>query len=107
MYILPLNSPEATLERVGGKGANLGRMVRAGLPVPDGFLITTAAYQAFLEANQLEGFIGKTLETISPEDPQALEEASGAIRACRAGPQRAVRAHVHRAPPRAAPPRPR
>jgi phosphohistidine swiveling domain-containing protein len=30
----------------GGKGANLGELVRAGLPVPDGFVITTAAYAA-------------------------------------------------------------
>ena len=30
----------------GGKGANLGELVRAGLPVPDGFVVTTAAYVA-------------------------------------------------------------
>ena len=28
----------------GGKGANLGELVRAGLQVPDGFLVTTEAY---------------------------------------------------------------
>jgi rifampicin phosphotransferase len=30
----------------GGKGANLGELIRAGLPVPDGFVITTAGYAA-------------------------------------------------------------
>jgi rifampicin phosphotransferase len=30
----------------GGKGANLGELVRAGLPVPGGFVITTAGYAA-------------------------------------------------------------
>lgn len=35
--------PDA-LARVGGKALNLGRMIRAGLPVPDGFCVTTAAY---------------------------------------------------------------
>ena len=30
----------------GGKGANLGELVRAGLPVPDGFVVTTAGYDA-------------------------------------------------------------
>jgi rifampicin phosphotransferase len=28
----------------GGKGANLGELLRAGLPVPDGFVVTTDAY---------------------------------------------------------------
>ena len=31
------------LSSSGGKGAYLGELVRAGLPVPDGFVITTAA----------------------------------------------------------------
>ena len=29
----------------GGKGANLGELTRAGLPVPPGFVLTTAAYR--------------------------------------------------------------
>ncbi|GAA4897000.1 PEP/pyruvate-binding domain-containing protein [Actinomycetospora straminea] len=36
----------ATLGRVGGKAANLAALVRAGLPVPDGVCVTTAAYRA-------------------------------------------------------------
>jgi len=35
--ILNLDSPQATLEQVGGKGASLARMAAAGLPVPPGF----------------------------------------------------------------------
>lgn len=42
-FVLPFDSPDATLALVGGKGANLGRMARAGFPVPPGFLITTTA----------------------------------------------------------------
>ena len=33
--------PDEALARVGGKGASLVRMVRMGLPVPDGFVITS------------------------------------------------------------------
>jgi rifampicin phosphotransferase len=33
----------------GGKGANLGELLRAGLPVPDGFVITTAGYAAVVQ----------------------------------------------------------
>lgn len=38
---------------VGGKGANLGELTRAGLPVPPGFVVTTAAYDAFVAAHGL------------------------------------------------------
>ncbi|MVQ44053.1 phosphoenolpyruvate synthase [Microbacterium sp. MAH-37] len=38
------------LSVVGGKGANLGEMLRAGLPVPGGFVVTTDAYAAATEA---------------------------------------------------------
>lgn len=37
----------------GGKGANLGELARAGFPVPPGFVLTTAAYADFIEANGL------------------------------------------------------
>ncbi len=35
---------------VGGKGANLGELAAAGLPVPPGFVVTTDAYRAFVAA---------------------------------------------------------
>ena len=34
-----------SLESVGGKAVNLARMIQAGLPVPGGFVVTTAAYR--------------------------------------------------------------
>ncbi|MGH8903412.1 MAG: PEP/pyruvate-binding domain-containing protein, partial [Egibacteraceae bacterium] len=43
--VLPLGVLDrGALEMVGGKAANLGELLRAGLPVPDGFCVTTAAY---------------------------------------------------------------
>ncbi|ASN51000.1 PEP/pyruvate-binding domain-containing protein [Sinomonas sp. R1AF57] len=45
--VLPLASVGAAdLPGAGGKGANLGELVAAGLPVPAGFVVTTAAYRA-------------------------------------------------------------
>jgi rifampicin phosphotransferase len=38
---------------LGGKGLNLVRLRQAELPVPSGFVITTAAYRAFIERNNL------------------------------------------------------
>ena len=52
--VLALDAVTAALPRVGGKGASLARLARAGLPVPPGFLVTTDAYRAFVEVNALQ-----------------------------------------------------
>ncbi|WP_084958255.1 PEP/pyruvate-binding domain-containing protein [Thermoactinospora rubra] len=45
--VLPLGAVQAAdLALAGGKGANLGELLRAGFPVPDGFVVTTHAYAA-------------------------------------------------------------
>jgi pyruvate,water dikinase len=53
-YVLPFDGEEATLAVVGGKGANLSRMYRAAFPVPPGYFVTTEAYDAFVQANNLQ-----------------------------------------------------
>lgn len=53
-YILPIGHDEATLAVVGAKGESLNRMYRAAFPVPPGYFVTTAAYNAFLQANDLQ-----------------------------------------------------
>ena len=52
-FILALDDPGASLEKVGGKGASLARLSNAGFPVPSGFHITTCAYRLFVESNQI------------------------------------------------------
>src|SRR5690349_3831970 len=79
--ILPLGSGQAALELVGGKGASLARMATAGLPVPDGFHLTTIAYGRFLEENHLEPAIQEALAGVNPDDLATLERASTHIRA--------------------------
>ena len=37
----------------GGKGANLGELTQAGIPVPAGFVVLSSAYFAFLDRYQL------------------------------------------------------
>lgn len=66
--------------QVGGKGANLGEMVRAGFPVPDGFVITAQAYYRFLEANDLREKISEVLRDLDPNDSQALDTAAKKVR---------------------------
>ena len=79
-YTLPLSAPEAVGKTVGGKGAALSEMTRARLPVPDGFHITTAAYDTFVRDNDLEPAVVAALEAADPDQPASLETASRAIK---------------------------
>jgi len=74
--ILPLNSPDAQLENAGGKGANISKLIRSGLPIPDGFIITTEAYCKFIEANNLGDRILQRVTKIQSQDSAALVDAS-------------------------------
>jgi rifampicin phosphotransferase len=80
-YLLPLDSPDATLANAGGKGANLAWLIRAGLPVPGGFIVTTAAYDAFVAANNLGLLCTRAVTAIDTDNPASLEAVSAAIRA--------------------------
>lgn len=64
---------------VGGKGANLGEMVNAGLNVPNGFVITSKVYKVFLEKNKLNEFIDEKLQKAG-EDERELTLAAKEIR---------------------------
>ncbi|MBU1660558.1 MAG: hypothetical protein KKD28_03690, partial [Chloroflexi bacterium] len=77
---IPLNSPEANLATVGGKGVNLIRLANAGFPVPDGFLIPTSAYREYVQNNNLDAFIQDSLNNLDFASPQDLQTASDAIR---------------------------
>ena len=52
--ILPLSDPSAGLALVGGEGGSLARLTAAGVPVPPGFHITTAAYRRFVAEHGLQ-----------------------------------------------------
>jgi pyruvate,water dikinase len=64
----------------GGKGANLGEMRKAGFPVPDGFVVTTQAFELFSKANDLERKIGWLLAKIDVNNEKKLETYSSMIR---------------------------
>ncbi len=51
-YVLYFNEIDKNnLPSVGGKGANLGEMTKAGFPVPQGFCVSTWAYQTFIQTS--------------------------------------------------------
>ena len=58
----------------GGKGANLGELMRAKLPVPPGFVLLTSAYKAFVEANELTEEIERLASKASLQPSMELEE---------------------------------
>ncbi|RLG19005.1 phosphoenolpyruvate synthase [Nanoarchaeota archaeon] len=64
---------------VGGKGANLGELMRAGLPVPNFFIVTAKAYRDFLEKTGLKKEITKILEGLNVDDTKALQDAASKI----------------------------
>ena len=72
---------KADVATVGGKGANLGEMTRAGFPVPPGFVVTVDAYRRFDEANRLGAQVAERLARLDVNDPHALRAASEAIQA--------------------------
>ena len=65
----------------GGQGANLGAMLRAGLPVPGGFVVLTAAYREFVEHNGLRAEIEQIAAAANGGDLALLEQASDELRA--------------------------
>lgn len=72
------NLSRSDVSRVGGKGANLGELARAGLPVPPGFVVTASAY---LEAMERGGVRATLLEQAAADvgSPDALARVAAAL----------------------------
>jgi phosphoenolpyruvate synthase/pyruvate phosphate dikinase len=63
----------------GGKGASLGEMTQAGIPVPPGFVILSAAFEKFLEGANLKTEIDAILGFVDLKESQSVELASKKI----------------------------
>lgn len=64
----------------GGKGANLGEMVRATLPVPPGFVISAPAFREMMAANGLVEKIDRLLNSIDRNDSTGVRAIERPIR---------------------------
>ncbi|WP_331457003.1 PEP/pyruvate-binding domain-containing protein, partial [Haloferax profundi] len=62
------------LDLVGGKGASLGELTGAGLPVPPGFVVTASTYRAFIEDAGIDDELFSAVE-VDHEDSAALKQA--------------------------------
>jgi pyruvate,water dikinase len=65
---------------VGGKGANLGEMTSAGIPVPNGFCVSAPAYFYFIETNNLRDRIKDALKNLDVNDNDELFAASRRVK---------------------------
>jgi pyruvate,water dikinase len=61
---------------VGGKGANLGEMTNARLPIPYGFVVTSKAYFQFIKEAHLQQRIKDILSIVNCDNPNELHQAS-------------------------------
>jgi pyruvate,water dikinase len=68
------------LPLAGGKGANLGELVHAGVPVPPGFVITTYAFDRFLEVTGLKQGILDLITELDADDVERLRSVANELR---------------------------
>jgi pyruvate, water dikinase len=67
----------------GGKGASLGELLRAGIRVPDGFVVTTAAFRQAVEHLTVQGEpIADRAAAIDPDDAEAAAAELRAVVEC-------------------------
>jgi pyruvate, water dikinase len=66
--------------RVGGKGASLGELVRAGIRVPPGFVITTPVFTAFMDAADPSGQLRLEVAGLDADDLAAITRAGARLR---------------------------
>ena len=65
---------------VGGKGANLGEMTHAGFPVPEGFCLTTLAFQEFMDSSPNAAHLYGLLDTLDTQDLERVRIVGQDIR---------------------------
>ncbi|MBR2665375.1 phosphoenolpyruvate synthase [Methanobrevibacter sp.] len=64
----------------GGKGANLGELTQAGIPVPPGFVVTAQAYEYFMDEAGINDKVMSILEETDINDTKALQAAAEEIK---------------------------
>jgi pyruvate, water dikinase len=68
------------VDYAGGKGANLGEMTAAGLPVPPGFVVGASSYALFCDSGGLRDRIEEQLSSVDVDDTAALDIATKEVR---------------------------
>ena len=69
-----------SVPEAGGKGASLGEMTSAGIPVPPGFVILSSAFDRFLDEEEIRADIDAILGRVNYKDVNSVDRASNEIR---------------------------
>ena len=64
----------------GGKGANLGELTQAGIPVPPGFVITSQTYNQFINETGIFDEIMDILDVLDVNNNQELQQSARKIK---------------------------
>jgi pyruvate, water dikinase len=67
-------------EQVGGKGGSLGELTRAGVSVPPGYVVRTAAFERFLAPLEREAPVREAVVALAGEELPAIAACSAALR---------------------------
>ena len=70
-----------SVDIAGGKGASLGEMTKAGIPVPPGFVILSSAFEQFIADTDVNVEIDASLDRVNHQDMNSVENASETIQA--------------------------
>jgi pyruvate, water dikinase len=80
-YVIPLHEVgKHDVNIAGGKGANLGEMIKMGISVPQGFVVTTLSFDSFIQTYKLGNRIQEIVESTDVGDTAKLLECSQKIR---------------------------
>ncbi|MEX0924682.1 MAG: PEP/pyruvate-binding domain-containing protein [Candidatus Paceibacterota bacterium] len=70
---------KGSVDKAGGKGASLGEMTQAGIPVPPGFVVLADAFERFIEETDINVEIDNILHEVDPQVMHTVENASEQI----------------------------
>ncbi|MDD5342596.1 MAG: PEP/pyruvate-binding domain-containing protein [Patescibacteria group bacterium] len=69
-----------SVKEAGGKGANLGELTKAGIPVPPGFVVLASTFQKYLEISDLDVELDSILDELKIKDISSVERESRKMR---------------------------
>lgn len=78
-HVLPLDTSDALLDVVGGKGKSLAAMASAGMNVPEGFCVATSAYRRYVSDGNLQASILDLARPVVRGRTVSFDDASTAI----------------------------
>lgn len=71
---------KSDIPTVGGKGVNLGELTQANITVPEGFVVTTEAFNDFINISGLKDIIYQQLDALDVNDSTNLQSTSKHIK---------------------------